>query len=317
MRIALASLLVAMAVLAATSLDAPLTRELDRLDATLRGIDTPSLSKDAKPIVEGNRTLLARARAAASPLVRVYRMRDAYVGIETLRYVIEHKSAEADLARVQALANASRGAIEKPLAPMSGPALQIALRQIVANRAEKLFRASVPYGKAAAPANGLFYLGEAEGNRKFRDFIASLSFGGAAEPRPNAAAVKAALTKLDTAALAAFEENPAGRSTVQLSARLKEARELADRGMLEGAALTLLEAQLDISRREAPAGALKRTATLRPHMDSIAAMWQAMGAEEARADEVLPLYASLFANVRPEKKIARDVTVTLVRWPYT
>jgi hypothetical protein len=308
MRIALLSFFLATRLLA-SDLDARLSKELDRLDATLRTIDSPSLEKDAKPIVEGNRVLLNRARAATSPFVRVYRMRDAYVGIETLRYVIDHKAAEASLARVQTLANASRSAIEKPLAPMSGPALQLALRQIVANRAEKLFRASVPFGKAASPANGLFYLGEAEGNRKFRDFIESLPFGGGAEPRPNPSAIQSALTKLDTAALAAFEDDPAGRSAVPLSARLKEARELSDRGWLEGAALTLTEAQLDLNRRE-PAGLLKHAATP-ARTDSIATMWS------AEDGGVLPLYASLFANTPAGKKIPKNVTVTLVRWPYT
>ena len=313
MRNALLTLILAANVIAAPStspnLDARLAKEIDRLEATLRAIDSPSLPKDAKPIVEGNRVLLARARAATSPLVRVHRLRDAYVGIETLQYVIDHKAAEADLARVQTLANASRAAIEKPLAPMSGPALQLALRQIVANRAQKLFRASVPFGKAASPANGLFYLGEAEGNRKFRDFVESLPFSGASEPRPNVAAVNLALTRLDTAALAAFENDPAGRSAVSLSARLKEARELADRGMLEGAALTIGEAQLDLVRRDGTAPTISGA----PHADSISAMWQG----EEGGGNVLQLYASLFGNAPAGKKVPKNVTVTLVRWPYT
>jgi hypothetical protein len=315
-------LFLAASVVAAPDLDMRLSKEIDRLEATLRAIDSPSLGGDARPILEGDRTLLARARAAKSPFVRLYRLRDAAIGVETLRYVIEHKPAEADLAHVQALADAQRSAIEKPLAPLSGPALQLALRQITANRAEKLFRASVPFGKAASPANGLFYLGEAEGNRKFRDFVDSLSFGSVVEPRPNKAAIHLALEKLDTAALVAFETDPAGRSAVSLSARLKEARELADRGFLEGAALTLLEAQLDISRRaEAPA----KTAGASPmaHDDSISAMFQAEAREDGGdtsrivANDILPLYASLFASTGIEKKIPKNVTVTLVRWPYT
>ena len=310
MRIALlAHVLLAQTVLAAPAhLDVRVANELDRLEGIVHAIDTPALSKDVKPMLEGNRVLLNRARAAASPLVRVYRMRDAYVGIETLRYALNHKAAESDLAAVQALADAVRASIEKPLAPISGPALQVALRQIVANRAQKLLRASVPFGKAASPANGLFYIGEAEGNRRFRDFIETLPFGTGGEPRPNAGALRADLAKLDTAALAAFEEDPAGRSAVPLSARLKESRELLDRGMLEGAALTMLEAQIDLSRRGTAISARKSAATPR---DSIAAVF----AEENKA--VLPLYASFFVGGVAEKKIPKNVTVTLVRWPYT
>jgi hypothetical protein len=310
MRFALAALFVTQTLLSAPPphLETRLSRELDRLDVVLKTIDSPALAKDVKPIVEGNRMLLNRARAATSPLVRLYRMRDAYVGIETLRYVLEHKSDESSLAAVQALADASRASIDKRLPAISGPALQVALRQIVANRAQKLLRASVPFGKAASPANGLFYIGEAEGNRRFRDYLETLPFGTGSEPQPNPAAIRSTLARLDTAALAAFEEDPAGRSAVPLSARLKEARELADRGMLEGASLTMLEAQLGLQRRGTAIDAPTSAAT--PH-DSIAAMF----ANENK--EVLPLYASLFSNAPAEKKIPKNVTVTLVRWPYT
>ncbi|HEX7420242.1 MAG TPA: hypothetical protein VF505_10175 [Thermoanaerobaculia bacterium] len=318
MRYALAGLLLA-TQLSASPLEPRLTQEIDRLDALLKSV---SSSAAPQAMIEGNRTLLTRARAATSPLLRIYRLRDASVGIETLRYAIAHKSDESDLARVQALANAERAAIDKPLSAMNAPALQLALRQIVANRDAKLLRASVPYGKASSPANGLFYVGEAEANRKFREFLETLSFGGSVEERPNDRAIDAALTKLDTSALAAFEEDPAGRSAVGLSARLKEARELAEQGSLEGAALTLLEAQLDISRRSAPpANAAVSLRTSRG--DSIAAMFEAAaredGGDTARiiTNSVLPLYRSLFANVPIQKKLPKNVTVTLVRWPYT
>jgi hypothetical protein len=318
MRIALLSFLVA-AQLSASPVELRLSKEIDRLDALLRGMNTASTPQ---AMIEGNRTLLNRARAATSPLLKLYRMRDAFVGVETLRYALEHKSAESDLRRVQALADASRAAIEEPLAPMNGPALQLALRQIVANRAEKLLVASVPFGKAASPANGLFYVGEADSNRKFRDFVSGLSLAMPAEPRPNLAAIRAALKRLDGEALAAFEKDPAGRSAVGLSARLKEARELADRGSVEGAALTLLEAQLDISRRGAPPSKARTTPRLVPS-DSIASVFQTAaredGGETSRMilGDVLPLYASLFATVPGEPKTPKNVTVTLVRWPYT
>jgi hypothetical protein len=273
-------------------------------------------------MIEGNRTLLARARSASSPLLQIYRLRDTYVGIETLRYAVDHKADESDLSRVQTLANAVQAAINKSQPRRNTPALQTALRQIVANRAEKLIRASVPYGKASEPANGLFYVGEAEGNRKFRDFLDSLSFGGAAEARPNIGAINAALTQLDTSALAAFEQDPGGRSAVGLSARLKEARELAGRGSLEGAALLLLEAQLDVSRRTAPPA--KAVATIRTsHADSITSTFEAAaredGGETSRiiTTAVLPLYASLFASGPAQKTVPKNVKVTLVRWPYT
>jgi len=96
MRIALFAFFVAQTLLSAPSdVDVRLTKEIDRLNGVLKSLDTPA--PDIKPMIEGNRVMLDRARTAASPLVRLYRLRDAYVGIETLRYDLEHKSAESSL----------------------------------------------------------------------------------------------------------------------------------------------------------------------------------------------------------------------------
>ncbi|MGZ7039922.1 MAG: hypothetical protein ACXVJO_17225, partial [Thermoanaerobaculia bacterium] len=288
----------------ASPLDDRLNNEMARLDAVLKAIDTPSLAQDARPMLEGNRTLLNRVRSTADPSLRLYRLRDAAIGIDTLHYILDHKSDESDMKRVQALADAIRPSIDKPLAPMTAPALQLALRQVAANRAQKLLRASIPYGKASGPANGLFYIGEAEGNRRYRDFVESVPLGHTSEPRPNAAAIAAALTRLDSAALAAYDKDPTSRSAVVLSATLKEARELADRGMLEGAALLMTEA-------ERTAAVPVASAT---HADSITT---ALQASDTTGKDVVALYASLFANTTAERKVPKNVTVTLVRWPYT
>ncbi len=301
MRTAILAFFVAQTLLSAPSsdLDVRVTKEIDRLSAVLKAIDTPSLSADIKPMVDGNRKGLDRVREATTPLARLYRLRNAYIGIETLRFALDHKSAESSIAAVQKLADASRAGVMKPLATISGPSLQIALQQAAANRAEKLFKASVPYGKVAGAPSGLFYVGEAEANRRFRDFVESLNLGMASEPRPNASAIRAALAKLDTAALAVYDKDPAGRFTANLSSRLKEAHELSDRGWLEGAALTLLEARDDLQKKNLGVN-LATTATSK---DSIAT--------------IFPSYASLFTAQAAEKQIPKSVTVTLVRWPYT
>lgn len=321
---AILSLLLCAAPLAAADLEAPVTKELARLDGVLRNIDTASLTPELAPLADGSRKLLDRVRATKDPLVRLYRLRDAFIGVEALRYVIEHRGASKDLAQVEALEAASRDAIERPLAPMAGPVLQLALRQETHNHAQVLHRAAVPYAKVDAPASGVYYLGEAEGNRRYRELVESLPFEKQNEPRPNRAALEAALQRLDTAALAAFERDPGGRSAIGMSARLKEARELFDRGSLEGAALLLVEAQLDISRKNAAAKIATARITSAPHADSLSAMLRAIAREEAANDtarivtaDMLPLYSSLFAKVPVAKKPPRVVTVTLVRWPYT
>jgi hypothetical protein len=303
MRTSLLLLFLATRVLA-SPVDDRLAKEIARLDSVLKSLDTPSLAQDARPMLDGNRSLLNHARSTANPSLRLYRLRDAAIGIDTLNYILGHKRDESDMKRVQALADAVRPSIDKQLAPMSAPALQHALRQVAANRAQKLLRASIPYGKASGPANGLFYIGEAEGNRRYRDFVESVPLGNTSEARPNPAAIASTLKRLDSAALAVYDKDPTGRAAAALSATLKEARELADRGMLEGAALLMTEAQRTAAVPVANA----------VHTDSISS---ALQASETVPKDVIPLYASLFANTTAERNIPKNVTVTLVRWPYT
>jgi len=328
MKSAVAALLLVAGYLPASDFDARLANELGQLTAKVQALDAAGLPKPLVPMLDQNRKLLDRVRKTRDPLVRAYRLRDAYAEVETLRYLAAHNAAANDLEQVRTLSKAIASLYDKPLAAIHGPALQLALRQNALNRAGKLYRAALPYGKADSPSSGLYYLGEAEGNRRYGAFIETLHFDGGDEARPNRAALLAALQKLDTAAIAAFERDPAGASAAAMSSRLKEARELVDRGWFEGAALMLLEAQLDISRKAPGAG--KATAPTRaaspggPHADSLQAMWQAIAAEDAanetaryiRAD-VLPLYGSLFRPAAAGQKPTRSVTITLVRWPYT
>jgi hypothetical protein len=57
--------------------------------------------------------------------------------------------------------------------------------------------------------------------------------------------------------------------------------------------------------------------------DTIASAFQAAVREDTGetsrmiANDVLPLYASLFTNATAQMAVPKNVTVTLVRWPYT
>src|SRR4029078_789086 len=114
MRISLLVLFLATQALA-SPVDDRLAKEIARLDAVIKALDTPSLAQDARPMLEGNRALLNRARSTANPSLRLYRLRDAAIGIDTLNYILSHKRDESDMKRVQALADAVRPSIEKSL----------------------------------------------------------------------------------------------------------------------------------------------------------------------------------------------------------
>jgi hypothetical protein len=198
--------------------------------------------------------------------------------------------------------------------------LQRALVESAATRAERLFRASLPYARASAPFSGVYYLGEAEGNRKFRDFVQSLRGSDVAEPGPSRERLRAAIDALEHDTLKVFGGDVTNQKLVAVSVRLKEANELLDAGRLDGATLLLLEARLALSRRgdrlAADAGAEPAKGSVVSMLEAWAADEEAPVAELVRAD-VMPFLGSLLRPAGAARRGPSAVTVTLVRWPYT
>jgi hypothetical protein len=303
----------------------PLAGELARLEASAAQLAgrTPQGLSDA---LGRGREGLAAVRAARDPHLALYRLREPFVTLETVAYVVEHGDAGADLARLEA-AWKGEGVAAAPSAPATASTLHLALWQAEANKAEKLYAAALPYGRAAGPPAGLYYLGEALAYRRFRDLVARAAPPAepraAAEPAVDAAALEGALIELEEATVAAFSRDPAAPTMVAVSARLKEARELLEANALAGAALTTLEARLALSRRlrdpaafgapaapgsDAPraAGAAEPTAAPRRGSDggsSLRALYLAAAAEDDAPgtaslvrDDVLPLHDRLLRS---------------------
>src|SRR5262249_38266382 len=159
----------------------------------------------------------------------------------TLAFVAAHGEVGADLERLRALWTqvGKRPAATPPA--RSGPLLLVALAEAAHDQGEKLYLAALPYGKAAGPGAGLYYLGQAEGQRRFGDFAAQLAGElPQREPPPARSALGAALAALESESLVAFDRNPGGGDLIATSASLKEARELFEAGADEGATLALL-----------------------------------------------------------------------------
>jgi hypothetical protein len=241
----------------------PVAAELARLEASAAQLAerTPQGLSDA---LGRAREGLAAVRAARDPRLALYRLREPLVTLETVAYVVGHGDAAADLPRLEAAWKGEGGAAA-PAPPATGSRLHLALWQAAANKAEKLHAAAMPYGRAAGPSAGLYYLGEAVAHRRFRDLVARAappaSPDATAEPAVDAAALEGALVELEEATVAAFARDPAAPTMVAVSARLKEARELFEAKALAGAALTTLEARLALSRRLADPAAFGAPAT--------------------------------------------------------
>jgi hypothetical protein len=269
--------------------DARVMQEVERLAAVQAKLAAGGVPDVVKESVAANAQALDRVGKAASPQLRLYRLRDAFIGIEAVSFVAEQKDAAQSVDTLNALWKARP--TQAVATPAGAPLLHAALVEQASNKAEKLYRASLPYGKASGPFSGVYYLGEAHATAAFGRFVASLGVQ-AAEDAPKAGALEKAIEGLETEMLRVFEKDPAASAMIGVSVRLKEARELFERGSLAGATLLLLEARLSYGRNTAPemAADVKPPADL--PKDSMAELWRTSDNPVAIRD-VLPFYVAL------------------------
>lgn len=301
--------------------DTRITAEIARLEQTLKAVESAELPKDVQGLFAAYRDALDRAKRATSPEYQLYRLRDPFVGIETLAFLAKEKSAAESVERFRELWLARRARFEAKLPQARGTQLQRGLAESAATRAERLFHASLPYAKASAPWSGVYYLGEAEANLRFRELVLSLASKDT-EKTPSRARLAAMAETLERDTLAFFGGDVTNQAVVPVSVRLKEGRELLDAGRLDGATLLLVEGRAALSRRGGPRGSYPPDA--KAPAGSIVSVLEAWAGDEqapmsdALRSEVVPFYGALFAaGPPPTARPAAKVTVTLVRWPYT
>ena len=311
LRLSLAAL--AVASLTASGVADRVDSEYRRLEEQLKRISTD----DAQ--LQSARNDLNRGAQAAGAEYRLYRLRDAFVSVERLRYFVDHKSALKSHDTFQDLWAKERSRFEKRPDNDRGTVLERALAQSSATRAERLFRASLAYSKATNPTNGVYYLGEASANLAFRDFVRGLE-GDQTERTPSASQLASALNSLEAAMLQFFGEHVGAPDAIPVSARLKEARELLADGRIEGATLMAVEAEVVLADRGGPDVSTATSATPPAgSMSSLLTQWTAtVPAEKKKArGKAMTFYASLFSPSKQAVATRPQVTVTLVRWPYT
>ena len=211
------------------------------------------------------------------------------------------------------------------------------------------YDASLEYERNTMPDAGYFYLGLAKAQSDFADFCRSLSTPSGLRPPP-LHALASGIDSLEGELLAAYRP-PASidqhADFIAASSALKEARELNTAGLAYGATLRYLQAALRAAPLTGQAPpmtrdeAAKKLAEAEPRLvDREGGVDQSLGRiflEGAQADlastaasnepptqasaivtSILPRY---FAALEPPKAASArptaEVTVTLVRWPYT
>ena len=321
MHIIAATLLIA-AVSSSPSKDARILAELDRLEAMLQKVE-PSTPKEFGDIIKMTRDSFDKVRKAKTPETRLYRLRFPYVEIEMLTYLNEHQSAGKDLDTFTKFWNERKSRFAAAPAPR-GTLIEKAVQEAAINRAQKVFIAALPYAKADGPSSGPYYVAEAEGNRRYADFVRSIASDADAKSPLNSATLQKALDSLHGDVIQLFETDPTGRGMLPVSAKLKETGELLDAKKLEAATLSLLESRYELSKRAPKPDAAP--STVAAPKDPIGALWDEIASIEvpdntrAIRNDVIPLYASMLAHpVVPTAQATTKapVTVTLIRWPYT
>lgn len=231
------------------------------------------------------------------------------------------------------------------------PALARAVGEAALAQVKVYYEASLDYGQNTEPQSGLFYLGMAQGQHELATFIRTLEKPGP-HRTPPLRALGADLDALEAELLAAYRP-PASvdkhQDFIALSSTVKEARELDAAGLRYGALLRYLQAARLLALLTGPPASpengaemlAKRLQEFEKRLTtgdvdhSIGRMFlqaaQASIAQTAAGTspavaiavvgDVLPRY---FAALGPAPspltmppQATPQVTVTLVRWPYT
>lgn len=255
---------------------------------------------------------------------------------------------EVDAERARLASRFEPSALQSLIRPSGTSALGLALAQASAMQARQTFDASPAYGEATEPLFGMYYLAQGVSYLDHAAFVAraGASLRSAGERPPKLRSLAYEIRALRDEMLAAYkpplsiDRHP---EYIGASSATKEALEYEAAGLREAALLRYLQAALRFVPLQPSAAPLPATALAakmdaarkqlaEPGVDhSIGTLFLEVAASDvdtassghaniasAIVDDVLPRY---FAALRPAVATAAfkrpEVTVTLVRWPYT
>ena len=334
----------------------PLEAEIAQWNAYLKANTSKDESwlqvkQSTEPLLAG----AEEARRSGRRLLALQRLGSARVYLSASRYLDGFSAEkqkdggafEAEWTRMGGALRDSLGAIPSGVLDGVAPAAIRAMGEAALPQIKGYYEASLEYGRNTMAQYGLFYIGSAQAQREFVALCRSFSVPST-RPAPPLRSLAPEIDRLEAELLSAYRA-PASidrhSEFIAASATLNEARELEDAGLRYGAMHRYLQASLRAAPLLPPGKALdaaairSRLQDLRarlaaaPYDNSIGQLWVEFGEAEletaaagskppdtasAVAGDILPRY---FAALTPGKpaapRPAPEVTVTLVRWPYT
>jgi hypothetical protein len=233
----------------------------------------------------------------------------------------------------------------------TAPAAVRPLSETALGRSMPLLEGGYGFAVSTKPSEGLFYLGQAQGEAAFAQFASTLGLVRNGAPIP-LRSVLPELQKLQEKTNAAFQPPRSiqlHERFIALNSTLKLAEELDAQKFYAGAVYQYLEAIRHYGMLDAPAVEAAKQTPLKKAIvaaqkklaaskqdDSIAELYlerassqiahadfSASSPDEWRSakvilDQVLPAYSTTKVPLTPiEKTSAKTVQLTIVRWPYT
>lgn len=315
----------------------PIAAEIERLSADPKAKQIqPVLGRAEDDLRQGRRVLaLQRLLNAREALAQ-----SSYMGERSTAERKELAGFEAEWARVGKTLRADLGAPSAASLEGVEPAALRALGEAALPQVRIYYHASLDYGRNTTPDSGLDYLGAALSQREVVNASRALSTPSGRKAPP-VRSLEPELDALQHDLLAAYRP-PAWierhREFIAASSTLKEARELDQAGLRYGALLKYLQAaQLTAplrhgSEQPTPLTGEALAARLRDLDGRLSAgdtdhslgrlFLETAQAEPGQASviaqDLLPRYFAALEPAPPRSpRPAPQVTVTLVRWPYT
>jgi hypothetical protein len=342
-RLALAVLVLAAAGPAAGRPAAdPLALELARMRAVLGGASSGDETlAQIKAGVEPALKTAEDALAAGRRLLALERLARAKTNVAAALYVRGRPASERrDGKAFEARWRREKRDLERRLrgAPTTVAALRPsavrALAEMALVQAPIHLEASLEYARATEAEAGLFYVGAARAQLAVVE-LCRAEAASTTGREPELRSLDVELAALEGDLVRAYKP-PASidRHTdfILASSVLNEARELDAAGMRRGALLRTLQAADRVARLRPPAAPSDVAARLAEHERRLAApevdhsigrlvleTAQTAPPEQAAiiAGDVLPRYFAALEPARPAAPAKPEVTVTLVRWPFT
>ena len=220
------------------------------------------------------------------------------------------------------------------------PAFVEAAAAVAEARGPITYHASRPYADDGGMFGGLYYLADSHSVMQFAAMVRALDWPSAGQ-RPPLRSITGELNAFDMEMTTAYEkmEKTNHPTYIQASAALKQARTLNDRGQFAGALFEYLLSRYLFAPLRGPAlsdPSIERVHALRAELapgsdHSIAEMFlqlaeeqMALGGDARRnaasvLDDVMPAYRIAIAPPAATTTAAANaqVTITLVRWPFT